>query len=151
MSEHWLDALLAQEHLGAKEAFFRKVEVVQSPTAAVLPVFFGKRPACVVEDTAYQTMVELNPQVKVALQVVASSPAYLNSITFLNTGGWSSAQARQEFVSALRDLHLEPEGRQLLLMFKVDRMLPFKPNDLDSVRELHAKDHSMMPKQRLGP
>jgi hypothetical protein len=39
----------------------------------------------------------------------------------------------------LLQLHLEPAGRQVLTLFKVDRMVPFKPGSLDTVRRLREK------------
>jgi phosphonate transport system substrate-binding protein len=146
LSAPWLDILLAEERLGPKEAFFRKVEVVQKPTAAVLPVFFGNRQACVVDRGAYAIMAELNPQISTTLQVVASSTPYLNSITCISREGWPSEQIRNEFKTALKDLHLTPEGRLILLIFKADRIEPFTDQFLKSISELRLKHKRLLRK-----
>jgi hypothetical protein len=39
-------------------------------------------------------------------------------------------------MDAMLSLHENPRGRQLLLVFKTDRLVPIQPGDLDSGREL---------------
>jgi phosphonate transport system substrate-binding protein len=143
-----LDVLLSEGNLGTQKSFFRKVEVVRKPTAAVLPVFFGSRQACVVDRIAFQVMTEMNPQVGATLQIVASSPPYVSSILCLSRKGWPSEHYRDDFQSALRDLHLEPEGRQILMLFKVDRLAPFKESSLDSLKELRNKYNRVLSKPK---
>jgi phosphonate transport system substrate-binding protein len=151
LSVPWLDVFLSEQHLGLKETFFRRVEVVQKPAAAVLPVFFGNRQACVVDRATFQTMVEMNPQVSAALQVIATSPSYVNSIVCFSRKGWPSDAIRKEYLDVLHDLHREPEGRQILMMFKVDRLEPFDGGYVDSLKELKTRYQRMMSKQRPSP
>jgi ABC-type phosphate/phosphonate transport system substrate-binding protein len=148
LSLPWLEVLLGEERLGPKEAFFRKVESVQRPAAAVLAVFFGNRQACVVDRQSYQVMTEMNPQVGRELQVVASSLPFLNSIMCLSRKGWVSQQARDDLRAALRDLHLTSEGRQLLMMYQLDRLAPFQENLLASVIELRSKHKRLVEKSK---
>jgi len=143
LSTPWLDTLLWDEKLGTREAFFRKLEMVRKPSAAVLPVFFGKSQACVVDRLSFQVMMEMNPQVGRVLQVVATSPPLVSSILCVNRKGWPSDKYREDLVSVLRDLHLGPEGRQILMMFKVARLEPFREDQLGSLRELRAKHRRM--------
>ena len=39
----------------------------------------------------------------------------------------------------MRDLHLDPEGRQILLVFRFSRLVPFDGTALEHVRELWRK------------
>jgi len=41
-------------------------------------------------------------------------------------------------------LHQDPRGRQLLMVFKTDRLVRLQPGDLDAARELW-KDYSRLP------
>lgn len=135
----WLEVLLLEKGLGTPEDFFKKVDVVTKPSTTVLPVFFGKKAACVVDRLSFQTMVELNPQIGSNLEPLAVSEPYLDSITCVTRTGYSSARAREDFMRSLRDLHLEPTGRQILTLFKVDRLVPFKEEYLAGVRNLRSK------------
>ena len=148
LASPWLDVLLAEENLGPRESFFRKVEVVRKSTAAVLPVFFGNRQACVVDRIGFQVLAEMNPQVGATLQTVASSPPYVSSILCLSRKGWPSEQYREDLHAALRDLHLEPEGRQILMLFKIDRLEPFKESYLGSLKELRTKYKRVQPRPK---
>ena len=148
LPETWLDVLLAEEHLGTKETFFHSLEVTQKPVTAVLPVFFGNRQACVVDSSSYQVMTELNPQLRSTLQVVAASPSYISSVICLSQNGWDSEQSRELFLRSLRDLHLEPEGRQILTMFKVERLEPFQEGYLLPLNDLRSRRNHLMPKAK---
>ena len=134
----WLGRLLLTNHLEPMETFFSRLEPVTKPATAVLPVFFGTKTACLVDRGGLQIMSELNPQVGSNLVIVASSEPFLESITCLSKAGWASEHTRQDVIKCLEDLHLDPEGRQILLLFKLDRLVPFKNEYLDSARTLKA-------------
>jgi phosphonate transport system substrate-binding protein len=136
LSHAWLDSLLLAQHLGAKETFFHSLQPVFKPTAAVLPVFFGSKPACLVDRQAFELMSELNPQVGRTLLVLAVSEPYLESVTCVSKSGWSSERARQDLIQTMLDFNLEPNGRQILELFKVDQMVPFRAEYLESVQRL---------------
>ena len=135
----WVDVLLADARLGPAKTFFSRVEMVQKPTAAMLPVFFGKRQACAVDRRDYETLTEMNPQLRSALQVIAASPPFLNIIVCLSRSTWASGKVKSDMTEALRDLHLEPEGRQILLLFKADQLTPYRESQMLAVRELRAR------------
>jgi len=136
LSRAWLDWLLLAKNLGSQHAYFGNLEAVAKPAAAVLPVFFGAKPACLVDHNSFQIMSELNPQVGSNLVITAESEPYLESITCISRSGWPSERTRQDLIKTISEFHLEPTGRQILELFKVDRLVPFKEEYLDSAREL---------------
>lgn len=138
LSQYWLETLLLEQGLGAMPAFFGKVEVVPKPSAAVLPVFFGQRTACVVDQSAFDLMVELNPQVGRRLQAIATSKPYLDTLLCFSREGWQTEQGKKDMAAGLAELHTEPGGQQILTVFKVSKLEPFKDEFLDSVKELKA-------------
>jgi phosphonate transport system substrate-binding protein len=144
LSMPWLEVLLGEAHLGPEESFFRSVEQVQKPAGAVLPVFFGKRQACVVDRNAFRLMAEMNPQVGRDLQVVATSAPFLSVISSISRQGWLSEQHRIDFCTALRELHQDAEGRHLLMLFKVDRLVPFQEGLLASLIDLRTRHRSLI-------
>jgi phosphonate transport system substrate-binding protein len=142
VGRHWLDTLLLTNQLGAPQAFFGVMETVGKPTAAVLPVFFRKKPACFVDQSALDLITELNPQVGKELHPVVASETYLDILICLSNAGWDSEQHKADTIQALNQLHLEPEGRQILTLFKIDRLVPFQEAQLDTVKRLRATyDH----------
>ena len=83
-------------------------------------------------------MAELNPQVGSNLVITAASELYLENITCIRKSGWPSERARQDVIQAIAEFHLEPNGRQILELFKVDQMMPFKDEYLTTARKLRA-------------
>jgi phosphonate transport system substrate-binding protein len=143
LSRAWLDGLLLAQHLGTKETFFRRLEPVAKPTAAILPVFFGTKPACLADRAAFEIMSELNPQVGSNLVAIAVSEPYLETVICISRSGWASKRTRQDLIQGIAEMNIEPSGRQILELFKLDRLVPFKDEYLNTVRKLRAASGSL--------
>jgi hypothetical protein len=141
----WFKTRLLSEKLGTPETFFNQVEVVVKPTSAILPVFFGKKPACMVDDGSFDLMKELNPQVGQMLQVVAVSDTYADVVVCLREENWASAKLKADTITSLKELHQDPAGQQICTLFKIDRMVPFEDSQLDTVRKLRATYEALQP------
>jgi phosphonate transport system substrate-binding protein len=139
----WFDILLLSEKLGAPETFFGKMEVVPKPTAAVLPVFFGKKPACVVDEASFEMMKELNPQVGQMLQVLASSEIFADVLVCLREERWTSPKLKADTITALNELNQDAAGQQICTLFRIDRMVPFEDTQIETVRKLRATYESL--------
>jgi phosphonate transport system substrate-binding protein len=146
LSLAWLDSLLFAQHLESNENFFGKLEPVPRPAGAVLPVFFGTKAACLVDRAAFQVMSELNPQVGSNLVVTAASEPYLENILCLSRSGWLP-QDRLDLIKTIGELHLEPSGRQILELFKLERIVPFKDEYLNTARKLRAGSRKLVAAQ----
>ena len=130
----WIDRALRDIDQPAADAFFRQVRTVDRVSGAVLPVFFGQALACIVSLDAYETMVEMNPQLGRELRVIEASAQIPISVIC------ARPEAYEKFGDTLdesmRAMHDDPEGRQILSVFGVDRLLPFREESLDPVRAL---------------
>ena len=51
----------------------------------------------------------------------------------------TSPHGRRGFKRGLAQLHVESRGRQILTLFKVDEMVPFNDDYLETVRVLRAE------------
>jgi phosphonate transport system substrate-binding protein len=135
----WLTALLLGVGVDAPDTFFHRVESVGKPTAAVLPVFFGKKQACVVDAPSLAVIQELNPQVGKALRAIETSEPLSSALICLYNGSWRSDTFRQDLIQTVSELHLDPAGQQLLTLFRTDRLVRFEERRLDSIRRLRAR------------
>jgi phosphonate transport system substrate-binding protein len=138
----WFETLLQSSGLGTVDAFLGGIEVVNKPSAALLPVFFGKKDACLVTQSSFEVMRELNPQIGKDLLELASSELFTDVIICLSHDDWTSEKGKADLVKALAELHLEPAGQQILSLFKINQLIQFEESYLDSVRALrglHAK------------
>ena len=146
----WLDTLLLENHFGVQTDFFGAVTFASKPSLTVLPVFFGKFDACLVDQLSFELMGELNPQVRQAFQVVATSEPYVENVVCLSISGWPSEKGRQDMIEVLADLHKDPPGQQILTLFRIGPLVPFQNGQLDSVRQLRSHYEQLL-KNRQPP
>ncbi|HVV74153.1 MAG TPA: PhnD/SsuA/transferrin family substrate-binding protein [Verrucomicrobiae bacterium] len=134
----WLTALVATNHAQFPDTFFGAIQTVVKPSAAVLPVFFKKKDACLVDSDAFEVMAELNPQLGRELQVVERSEPLVNTVVCLRRSVWSSDSYKADIIKALSELQLEPAGQQILTLFKTGVLVPFTESQLATVRQLQG-------------
>lgn len=137
ISHMWIDTLLAEKGLLPKETFFRSVSKNSKAMGTVLPVFFKKSTACVVTHNSFELMQELNPQVGKKLTVLAHSPNYISSIICLRSD--CDPVFAEKLRSALPNLDNDASGKQFLMTFRITEMVPYQPDDLQTLRSLVEK------------
>jgi ABC-type phosphate/phosphonate transport system substrate-binding protein len=146
ISKKWVETVLMGERFGTPETFFGSVTTVSKPSAAILPVFFGKYQASVVSRSAFDVMREMNPQVGQKLEVVAASEPLLAAVICLSKTGWMNAKHREDLEKGLANLGSSQSGQQILTLFRVGKLAPYKPEFLDTVKRLKAT-HDRLAKQ----
>jgi ABC-type phosphate/phosphonate transport system substrate-binding protein len=134
----WLDTLLRIHGQEDHETFFSSVTSVGKPMMAVLPVFFGKKDACLVDNNALEVMAELNPQVGKKVRVLASSEVLVDGFICFRSSPWASETFKRELANTLEELHREPAGQQMLSLVKANQLVPFQEEHLATVRKLRA-------------
>lgn len=117
----WLETLLAGSNFDAVDRFFSRVTKSTKVAQSVLPVYFGAADACLVTRRAFDTMSELNPQLRQKLRVVAVSPKVLAA--FVGVHKDSSEELKSRFREALMRMSGSPSGHQILTLFQCDRIV----------------------------
>ena len=145
MGHFWLETLLLKKQFGTHKTFFSRTDSVGKASSAVLPVFFGRIRACLVDLPGFNVMNELNPQVGNRLQTIESSPLLVDAVVCLSYSGWTSDDFKEDVIEALAELHIEPEGQQILTLFKADRLIRFQSKFLDTARELRTAYDDLHP------
>jgi phosphonate transport system substrate-binding protein len=128
----WLDVLLGKEQLGRAVSFFASIKAPDEAQACILPLFFGTVDACVVDEINLNVAKEMNPQLG-QLRVLARSRPMIESVIATPT---ELHPFQKELIDAMLSLHEDPRGRQLLMVFKTDRLVRIQPGDLEPAREL---------------
>ena len=137
----WMDVTLGEEGLGSVGNFFGSNSESSKPASLILPVFFGKTDAAVVRHWSLNTMSELNPQLAIQLQILTNSPVLPEAIACVHK---DFNVFKEDLLQGMAELHTEPKGQQILLLFKAKKMERFKPECLDSARELLARQAKLM-------
>ena len=131
----WLARYCADNSYGPARDCFASITNATKASGAVLPVYFGQADACVVDRSSFDLMTELNPQLASDLTVRAQSAPFLETVICLRR----DYQAyRQDVVEGLKELHTEPAGQQIMMVFKIERLIPFSDELLESVRILRG-------------
>jgi len=136
----WVDVLLGKEKLGRAASFFASINVPDKPQACILPLFFGRADACVLDEVNLNLAKEMNPQLG-QLRVLARSRPMVESVIAMPT---EPHPYQKELMDAMLSLHEDPHGHQMLMVFKTDRLVRIQPGDLDSARELW-RDYDRLP------
>lgn len=132
----WLEVLLQHDlHLSPAEQYFRSLGVALKPSTACLPVFFGKADACVIDDSSWALLRELNPQLGARLRVIAESPQVIETLVGLHV---KQTEARDKILKGMLNLTQTPSGRQLLMFFKSQSAVSIGKEDLAETIQLRS-------------
>ncbi len=129
----WLERELAARNLQGIDEFFDLVELETNPSRVVLPVFFGRYAAAVISEKAFDVVSELNPQLRRNLTPLLRSPEVVSTVVCVWRGNWTY---KQDLLDGLSELDETIQGRQILTVFKIDRLSPFDDAYLEPVRKL---------------
>jgi hypothetical protein len=134
-SRIWLDVSLAKNNIPDKSKFFKKIISTEKESQLILDLFFGHLDACIVSTTAFALMTELNPQVGDKLISIQNSPKYLWGVTCF-TKMFNNDKYRDVFYKSAIQVSNLNSGKQLFSMIKINELVPFKMEYLNSFKDL---------------
>jgi phosphonate transport system substrate-binding protein len=130
----WLDMILSESGLGTAAEHFGQVLKAQKLAQVVLPVFFHQQDACLVTRRGFETMCELNPQVRAQIRVLITSPELVPTMGFLRRD--YDSPLRNALLTALRGVENSASGTQVLTLFQIDQFQEAPASLLNTAREL---------------
>jgi phosphonate transport system substrate-binding protein len=83
---------------------------------------------------AFRTISELNPQLEQQLAILKVSPAFLRGLFIFRKD--LEMDIKKEIIGALQTFHEDPDGQQILMLLKEERLISFKPEYLVTARNL---------------
>ena len=131
----WLEKLLNQKKLKPKEKYFSSIEYFDKALPAILPVFFNKADACIITKSLFETISELNPQLKSALTPIEISQPISIGLVVMRKN-ISSQDLKDDIKNAFLKMHENANGRQYLNIFRIERVNEFKEEYLQSTYNL---------------
>jgi len=134
MATPWLEVTLADAGLLSVKRLVRSISVNLHPDRVVLPVFFRQADACVVPRVTFDTMVSLNPQLGKQLRVLAESDELVAAVIALRSD--YQPKFRPGLIRALESLHSSSVGRQILRIFRSERLRRTDAAELDPTVKL---------------
>jgi ABC-type phosphate/phosphonate transport system substrate-binding protein len=137
----WLEVLCREHGLGPANKAFAKITFALKTTQVVLPVFFGKADVCIITRNGWDVMGELNPQVKITLRAVAMSQPVVPVMDCFRRG--VSETVKQRIIKAEENSGDKLSFKELMALFKTDKMGSQPLSALDSTRQLVAQYHRL--------
>jgi ABC-type phosphate/phosphonate transport system substrate-binding protein len=141
---HWLRTELLELGIENPSSFFERLEFKKRLNKTLLPVFFKKIDACIVDQSGWSVMTEMNPQLARKLKVVAKSPKLVDSLCGIRIKGWKREHHRQDLIGALADMSSDPAGKQILTLFRFNGLAPFKEAYLEGIKSLRKKHDDLL-------
>jgi len=133
----WLESMLYGKGYDTMEDFFSTVKEANTTSKAILPVFFRQAEACVVTRQVLNLTTEMNPQINRELAVIASKGKLAQGIIAVDRR--LPEETKERMKQAFLTLHETPDGEQLLMLFKVKKLIPIPSGYLKGTEDLYAQ------------
>jgi phosphonate transport system substrate-binding protein len=132
----WIESILHGKGYDEMEDFFSTVKESKTTSKAIMPVFFRQADACVVTRQVLDLTAELNPQINKELKIIASKGKLAQGIVAIDRRiiGEQRDRIRQAFLN----LHQTADGEQLLMLFKVKKLIPIPSGYLRETEALYS-------------
>lgn len=137
----WLDTVLMEKEEILSTTFFTSIKKVFKPSRMVLPVFFRQAEACLVPESAFQTMVELNPQIGKKLNIILRSPGFVRSVHCAHPS--LSKKFVDAMISNAMKMPESTDGQQLMMIFQFRKHYLFKSEYLFETERIHMLHKEM--------
>ncbi len=141
LSDMWADVMLADVGVPQGERAFASVKAITKKGHAAMAVFFGQADFAIESLTAFDTAVELNPQIGRELTVLARSPQFVPGLVSLNNAMGPNVQ--RQYVDKASRLHELGRFKQAFVILRVTRIVPWNPQYLESARALVERHRAL--------
>lgn len=133
----WLETMLMEEGGKGINSYFSLVKETRTAAKVVMPVFFRQADACVVTRQVLDLTSELNPQISRELTIISRKGKLSQGVIAVDRR--LSEEDKEHLRQAFLSLHKTPEGEQLLMLFKVRKLVPITPGYMKATESLYAE------------
>lgn len=148
LGDTWLDVQLMEAGIAGGTRALQQMQLTKKRGQASVAAFFGRVDAGVEAKTAFETNVELNPQLGKKLKILARSAPLLPTVVCVRRS--MSPETRKRFADTAVRMHEQPQYRQMFLVMRIKKLVPFAPNDLASTRQLNERYAALRAKPAAG-
>ena len=142
----YLDTILQKKFHADARDFFRKTFYVKHYNKAIMKLFFKKADVALVSRQAFDLAAELNPQIAKKLKIL-----YTFS-TQVNNGSFFRKDYPIEYISNYQkiafQLNQSIRGKQILQVFKCDKIVENSLDDIKVVKQLQQEYHRLKQKEK---
>lgn len=140
----WIETMLMRKGYSSIETYFSTVKKSKTASQGIMPVFFRQADACVVTRHVLNLTVEMNPQLGKELVPIASIDKLSHGI--ISVDRRLPDETKNKIKQAFMSLPNSSDGKQLLMLFLVNKFLPFRPEYLTTTEALFAEHQRLKSK-----
>jgi hypothetical protein len=137
----WFENLILKETNADLDTEMKKVVETQNDSNPVLKVFFGSAEACIVGKSYYETMCELNPQLKKNTKIFKTSTRLITGI--IATHKFENRELLDSLYHKANNLNNDIYGAQLFALFKINSLLLYNEEYLQPLRTLIEENNRL--------
>lgn len=137
LGETWLDVQLIEAGLAEGTRALSQMRVTKKRAQASIALFFGQVDAAVEPKSAFDTNVEMNPQMGRKLKVLARSQPLLPGVVCIRRS--MAPNLRKRLVDTVVRMHEQTQYRQTFLVLRISKLVAFEPKDLATTRQLNDR------------
>jgi ABC-type phosphate/phosphonate transport system substrate-binding protein len=141
MFQVWIETLLMRAGYSSIEAFFSTRKENRSTSRGIMTVFFRQADACVVTRQLFNLAAEMNPQIGRELVPIARIGKLSNGI--ISVDRRLPDNLREKIKQSFLAVTESPEGKQLLMLFQISKMIPFRPEYLTATEALFTEHQQL--------
>ncbi len=134
----WMKTIFWRSKIKDINKFIGSFKVRDNPSIIVSDVFFKTTDACIVFESEFETLKELNPQLGKQLKVLLSSEPLLTEVGCYTEN--SKNDPDLDFIlETTYNLHNNVHGKNLLKLLKIKRLQPYTPELIKNVDILYRE------------
>lgn len=144
LADIFLDTLVLKEQHMPYKKLFSSISTEKKDKRILLDLFFDKTDVAMVNESAYELMKELNPQLNEKIKVIASYPTKSKSYMYVN----KNYPFRQKLTDNYARISSSIRGKQFLSLFQQELLESCSVSDLDTYDELYREHSDLLTKYR---
>ena len=142
----WLETVLWEAGLPNAETHFGAIQHVHKTSRILLPVFFGKADACVINASAFDLMADLNPQIGKQLVIFKRSGGLVSMLVCATPMADEEDRAALDY-EADRVMN-DDYTRQAMTLVQMKRFFPYQPEYLATTEAIFKRYQSSVVQRR---
>jgi hypothetical protein len=147
LSTLWLKVLFWREQINDIRKFISTIKTSDNPSIISSDVFFKKADACILLESEFEVLSELNPQLGKTLKILISSPKLITEIG-LYTDNLKNDPDLKNIEKLTYNCHTLTNGKNLLRLLKITRLVPYKSEYLLNAEAIFKEYISYSKKNR---
>ena len=135
MSRVWLENFLSKRNMNINTEVYEKIE---KPNKLVFNIFFNKDNISIMTEDLYESMIDLNPQVKSKLKIIEKSKKmFFHAVGFTRKG--MDKNIKKTLYSIEKEINTNNSAWEAVSFTNVQQVFPLKNDDLKELDDFYKE------------